>query len=231
VRLDGAVRNAFSLVGLRYKIPISRVVELAPLLFVLAAEGSLDRRRAKLAELEALFEREDELRSNFPHLPHSIAPCFKADDAKAEENESIENLDIFGLGIPDYIFNGGDPVAKEYNSRKHNPFVTYLKEAVSEKKNLAEISYFGSWASTVCRVCQEDASALVGGDEELAECILEGGIQIHEMPRELLEKGATDARIAWMRPKLEEWRARKAEESRLLEEFLSGMTAQDDAED
>jgi hypothetical protein len=204
---------------------------LAPLLFLLAAEGSLDRRRAKLAELEALFQREDELRSNFPHLPYLIAPGFEADDAIAEEYSSIENLDIFGRIIHDDIFDRFAPVANEYDAGKHNPFVTYLKEEASGKRSLAEVSYFGSGASTVCRVCQEDASALAGGDEELTECILEGGIQIHEMPRELLEKGATNARMAWMRPKLEEWRAREAQASRLFEELLSGMIAQDDVED
>lgn len=214
VRLDGAVRNAFSLVALRYKIPISRIVELAPLLFVLAAEGSLDRRRAKLAELEAQFEREDELRSNFPHLPYSIAPCFEADDSIAEEYASIENLDIFGLRISDDIFYRFGPVAKEYHADKHNPFAVYLMNEVSKKDGLAEIIYLGSGHS-VYRVCQEDASALADGDEELAKCILHGGVLINEMPRELLGEGTTAARIAWMRPKLEEWRARQAEIERL----------------
>src|SRR5260370_37025767 len=32
VRVNAAIRNAFSLVALRYKIPVSRIVELAPLL-------------------------------------------------------------------------------------------------------------------------------------------------------------------------------------------------------
>ncbi len=48
VRVDGAVRNAFSLVVLRYRIPRTRIIELAPFLFVLAAERSLERRRARL---------------------------------------------------------------------------------------------------------------------------------------------------------------------------------------
>jgi hypothetical protein len=43
-REDGAVRNAFTLTALRYQVPIARIVELAPLLFVLAAEASLKRR-------------------------------------------------------------------------------------------------------------------------------------------------------------------------------------------
>src|SRR5215216_4570180 len=56
VRVDGAIRNAFSLAALYYKIPVRRIVELAPLLFVVAAEGSLKRRGEKLAELEAALQ-------------------------------------------------------------------------------------------------------------------------------------------------------------------------------
>lgn len=40
------------------QVPIARIIELAPLLFVIAAENSLKRRAEKLDELETLFERE-----------------------------------------------------------------------------------------------------------------------------------------------------------------------------
>lgn len=45
VPVDGAIRNAFTLAALRYRMPIARIVELAPYLFVVAAEASLERRK------------------------------------------------------------------------------------------------------------------------------------------------------------------------------------------
>jgi transcriptional regulator with XRE-family HTH domain len=222
VRLDGAVRNAFSLVALRYKIPISRIVELAPLLFVLAAERSLDRRRANLVKLVALFAQGDELRRNFWHLPDSIMRGFEADRAIEEEAKSIENLDIFGLAISDDIFNG-----EVYDEAEDNPFVAWLKEQLDERKDIAEVSYFDR-GSTSYRVCRRDASVLTGGDQEFAERILEGWVLLHEMPRELLEKGATSARTEWLRAKLEAVReeARRGFEElspKKLEEILQGF--------
>jgi transcriptional regulator with XRE-family HTH domain len=61
VRVDGAVRNAFALAALRYKIPASQIVELAPFLFVVAAEQSLRRRSARVAELENAIDTAREL--------------------------------------------------------------------------------------------------------------------------------------------------------------------------
>ena len=53
VPVDGAIRNAFSLVQMRYRVPIARIVELAPLLFVLAAEASLERRSSSIPSFRA----------------------------------------------------------------------------------------------------------------------------------------------------------------------------------
>jgi len=225
VRLDGAVRNAFSLAALRYKIPVARIVELAPFLFVLAAERSLDRRRKKLSELLSLFDREDELRSSFGHLPISIAPNYEANDSVAEEQRSIDARDILGARISDDIFRVG-PVREDFVFGKHNPFVIYLREASEGEPNLAEITRFDAGFAPNYHICPDEALAMAGGDEDLANGIVAGLVQLHEIPRELLKDEATVARVQWMRPKIEAAReaARKndeeigAEMARLVEE-------------
>lgn len=202
-RVDGSTRNALSLVGRRYEIPVTRIVELAPLLFALAAEQSLERRRSKLAELRALLDREGDLRKDFPHLPMTIAPGFEADGAIREEEKSIAARDIFGSRISDEIFwrDFGDD--EDYDAGEHNPFITYLKEVASKHGGVAEIESIDGRYVTNYHVCREDALKLAGGDEALAHGILVGWVQLHEMPRELFKDDVIAKRMEWMRPRVE----------------------------
>ena len=202
-RVDGSTRNALSLVARRYRIPITRIVELAPLLFALAAEQSLERRRSKLAELEAHFDHEDSLRENFPHLPMTIAPSFEAADTIDEEKKSVADRDILGSGLSDHIFERFGPIQESYDAAEHNPFVTYLKEASSKYSSVIEIKSFHGHGLTNYVVCREDAMKLAGGDEVIAHGILVGWVQLHEIPRELLKDDAITKRMEWMRPRVE----------------------------
>jgi hypothetical protein len=197
VPVSGAIRNAFWLVQKRYKIPIARIVELAPFLFVLAAEASLERRRAKLAELQERFDGDDDLRRNFLHLPYGIVPNFGADDIVAAEQESIDGRDILASTLPDDIFDTGR-VAQSFLEDVDNPFVVYLNEAAAADRGGASIVAFHR-SQTVFTVCREDTLELAGGDEDLANDIFNGWVVLHKMPRELLNDDAVDARIAWLR--------------------------------
>jgi transcriptional regulator with XRE-family HTH domain len=210
VRVDGAVRNAFQLAAQRYRVPMARIVELAPFLFVLAAESSLERRGAKLAELEALFKREEELQPGFPHLPLIVVPNFEAKDALIAESESIEARDILASGLPDDIFDRFRHVEREYDEGVHNPFVLHLREAASAGAGGASIQYFDRSAAHFS-VCREDAMTIAGGDRKLAERIMQGWAMLHEMPRELASDDAAEARIAWLNEKVVEQEARLAE--------------------
>ena len=75
VPVDGAVRNAFSLVQRRYRVPIARLVELAPYRLVLAAAASLARRKSKLLELHRKLQGAGELQASLPHLPSPLSPA------------------------------------------------------------------------------------------------------------------------------------------------------------
>lgn len=196
-RVDGAVRNAFTIAALRYNVPVARIVELAPLLFVLAAEGSLEHRRKKLSELTEVFCRGDALRPNFLHLPFEIVPNFRADDAIAAEQESIDKYDILATTLPDDIFNT-PPVKDGYDEDEDNPFVKWLQAEADKLKGAASIERFHRHDTTF-HVCPEDAAILAGGDEKLAASILRGCVVLHKMPRELLSDDAIEARLTWLR--------------------------------
>lgn len=202
VRVDGAVRNAFSLTVLRYRIPIARIIELAPFLFVAAAEASLERRRAKLAELEALFDQEeDTLWRNFPYLPSDLVSNYGAVSALDAEKASIDERDILAAELPDDIFLSG-PVADNYDAAEHNPFVLHLKQASPADTEVASIGRFGRH-SVEFSVCREDALKLAGGEGELADGIVNGWVMLNEMPRDLVGDDAAEARMAWLREKVD----------------------------
>jgi transcriptional regulator with XRE-family HTH domain len=102
VRVDRSARNAFSLVSSRYRIPMARIVEIAPFLFVLAAEASLEHRSANI-----LSERNSP--QKFPHLPVTVGrrdSC--AEDALDAEQDSIAQKDILAASLPDRIFKDVD---------------------------------------------------------------------------------------------------------------------------
>jgi transcriptional regulator with XRE-family HTH domain len=194
--LDASTRNAFSLAAMRYKIPVSRIVELAPFLFVLAAEGSLNRRLERVGELEKALDSISDLNSKFPHLPaHITFARGDAEDAIQAEKASIAACDIFAEKIPNDIYWDGET----YDSDTENPFATYLKALAASTNGVANIDALDSRSFTSYQVCRDRAVKLAGGDESLADEIMNGWVVIHKMPRELLGEEATPARVEWIR--------------------------------
>src|SRR5581483_9373437 len=67
VRLDGALRNAFELAARRYGVSVSKIAQLAPLMFVILAEVSLARRSEIVSEVRDLYEKYREKASAIPY--------------------------------------------------------------------------------------------------------------------------------------------------------------------
>ncbi len=82
----------------------------------------------------------------------------------------------------------------------------HLKEAAAASSGGPSIETFGRhWTSY--KVCDEYAMKLAGGDEELAESILNGHVLLHEIPRQLLRTDAIVARQAWLREERDRFKA------------------------
>jgi transcriptional regulator with XRE-family HTH domain len=193
--LDASTRNAFSLAALRYGIPVSLIVELAPLLFVLLAEGSLKERRERIEELESAFDSISSLNPKFPHLPPHITYAGDADETIQAEKASIAARDIYADKIPREIYWDNE-IEYELN----NPFARYLRELSASTGGVANPDELSSGRFAGYEVCREQAITLAGGDESLAGEILNGSVVIHKIPRELLKKTAD--RVEWIRSAL-----------------------------
>ncbi len=211
VPVDGDVRNAFTLVQMRYRVPIARIVELAPFLFVLAAEASLERRRTKLKELRDAFGAAQLQYVACPYLSTSLCPPDPNGPYLDAEEKSISAGDIWGDRLPDSTFD----------EKEENPLVVHLKEAAPTDAGVASLSGFDR-SSSKFDVCREDVLRLVDGaddKEELANSVVDGEVILHRMPRELLNNAAADARIAWLRGERD---ARRAAIDEMMKDLLEG---------
>lgn len=207
VRVSGAMRNAFSLAALRYRIPMKQIVELAPFLFVVAAEQSLRRRSARLADLESALNKVTDLgKASQSFLLRTLAIEAGYPPHLDAERESIESRDILSARldklIEERLITTYDAVNESYDDASDNPFVQSLRESAAGL-GVAEIEEF--WpGKTEYRVCQDDAVIFAGGDEEAAQMLVDGRVLVHEIPAELRRPDALERRKAWLRQKVEE---------------------------
>jgi transcriptional regulator with XRE-family HTH domain len=197
-----AARNAAILAARRYRVPEALIVELAPLLFVLAAEESLGRRRAVLAEVEAALEKAAEAGEGMPHLAGIGVPPDAVRAGLVAEEASISARDLFAAELDaDAMAELGDAGG---DAGVDNPFAALL----AERARRASVGAFD--LATVMRVtpshasmavCGGEALAATGGDRVLTEAILAGYIALGEMPGSLWEHEVE--RVEWLRGRME----------------------------
>ena len=91
-------RASLQLVAARYAVRPQDVLDIAPLLFVIAAERSLLQRERRLEEVHgAIAHAEGELREHFPHLGAGVAARDgNGEDPLWEEEAALEHRDVFG---------------------------------------------------------------------------------------------------------------------------------------
>jgi hypothetical protein len=167
-----------------------RIVEIAPLLFVLAAEGSLERRRSNLERLKAAYQA---LGSDFPHLNAGLLNQDDATRMFEAEAKSIAEKDILADNIPLPI-NAMEPFSVQWQ----NPFSRYLYEQCARHDDgLINYDAFER-QHTVYWVCEDDALKITGGDEEAQEWIIRSEFMLSEMPKHLWADDKLEERLAWM---------------------------------
>jgi transcriptional regulator with XRE-family HTH domain len=207
VQVAAGTSNALTLAALRYHVKTSQIVELAPLLFVWAAEESLRQRREQIS---AFGEKLDEVKALGRRLPHLSPPDWELvrdpEDAVMAEQRSIEKRDLFGrlvdAEIPDR--NWGE---RDFDDLD-NPFAVFLKRLVEPFGEVAGFLGWGGQIQPFYRICPEEAADLVGGDRDAAADILAGFVDLSEIPREYREAGMAEERAEWVRSTAAERRER-----------------------
>ncbi len=197
---------AYDLVCQRYGVQRFEIIKLAPVLFTLLAERSLQWRKRMLEEMSDALEKAENLQDENPHLWFGFKEDRHYWGLEAEE-ESIERLDILGR-------HAAQHVGEEYNFKLEDgitPFLNYLRMLADEIDHpgvidLSEVSdpkgldWFGSsnLDKKECKVCAREFERLTGGSEEAEFALRVGKVALSEIPKELLSDESKSERVAWL---------------------------------
>ena len=176
---------------------------LAPLMFVLLAEGSLAWRRERLDAVEEAMGRLQELGATEPHL-YFTQYISDVDNGWTDEDESISNLDVRGDTIRDDTYLKPDGHADVF------PFADYLKKLV-EDSSIAELVDFETgdrivpdpyWGTEPPRLFPDWIEDITGGSDHARWALEYGDVRLSAIPRELMEDTAKEERAAWLASQL-----------------------------
>ena len=217
-------RLAYDLVKIRYGIKTTEIINMAPLFFVLLAEGSLAWRREKLRELDEAIVRMGEIRKihekSIGHL--SYARC--ADVAKEAldfEKESIDKADLFGEHLSDEAYNFG------YDPSRENPFADYMRWFADglDNPDVVKIASgelkLGLEGFPNYEICGEGLDKIAGDSQKARQALKNGTVRLSDIPEKLLAEDMGTERVKWLEHREDEARARLPN----LSDFLGRETA------
>ncbi len=202
VRLWPEVRLAYDLIKRRYGVNRTTISNLAPLLFVLMAEGSFAWRLEKLAVLKEAAEKLME--SGNGHLAFGRCAYLALDGAETEL-KSIENCDLFGKEVDSEAFEFG------YDPATSNPFADYLRHlgAKLDIEDIVEIDdddllYLAFESLPRSTVCGAELDTISGGSAAAKYALTNGHVRLGDIPEDLLSDDATSKRAEWLEAQLPE---------------------------
>ena len=217
VRVSPQLQLAYDLVSFRYGPTRREIVELAPLLFVLLAEGSLAWRLERAEKVDALIGRLQELGR------HTALYCASFLEYVQEGNE----CERASISKPDLM--GNDVRREEWGDGYEGvPFCDYLCKLAEDMRIAGIVDFYPDtsdatvgfetiWGAEPYEVCRDVLGELTGESKLARRALLHGDVRLSQIPKELLSPEAKDARVAW----LEE---RQSDEGRFQEELASSLT-------
>ena len=194
---------AYALLKRRYGLGLTTLVNAAPLMFVLLAEGSLVWR---LEKAEEAVEASNALRGLGLGNRNFWIAAQRAEDAVMEEEDSIGRRDVFGKDLCEQdIFDEG------YDSSTHNPFADYLR-ALARKIDDSDIVEIHEDIEDrgplknfpMATVCNGDVNDFTGGDDRLSFALRMGWLRADSIPEDLLADDALKKRQEWLEEQIPE---------------------------
>lgn len=204
-RVSPQLRLAYDLVRHRYGPSRRELIELAPLLFTLLAEGCLDWRRQCLEKMKEAKEEMDKLGKLGPlYFANYLA---RVDHGRWLEQVSIDSADLLGDSIRK------DDQAWFYFSEDDldaiTPFSEYLRKLAEELKDKEAVGFFPDksdatvgldsiWGAEPYQVCGSLLDELCGGSKRARWALTCGDVQLAKIPPGLLKPDARDALVQWL---------------------------------
>lgn len=190
-------RLGYELIKRRYDIIPTTLINMAPLFFVLLAEGSLAWRREKLSKF---FEAADQISSLSvgPDYFSFVNVIDRSEIAADEEQKSIRNLDLFGEKLSDETYELG------YDPDEGNPFADYLAMLSSkiEKPDLVDMNGYIQDAPVkgfpAYTVCESELNKITNGSSTAAIALRLGRVRLTDIPDDLWAEDKSDERARWI---------------------------------
>ena len=143
IRMETAARNALTLVAHRYRISRENIIEVAPLLFFIAAEQSLKERQRRVTDVRAAADTLFDVQRGIPHLP----PHWPVDEsAVSSEEQSIKARDLFGRKVLEDRQQFMSELDADFDEAEQNPFVAFLRDSLSNVSGSNELAGSVWWS-------------------------------------------------------------------------------------
>jgi len=232
VQLSPQVRLNFDLIKKKYGVDILDIINVAPLLFVSAAEESLQRQQEQVDKEEEEFAKLAKLWYQISNLGETLSypnllwipDDYTPEHYFAERRHAVKIKDLFESNIyDDYA-----PPAEH-----SNPFADYLYD-VSQKAILrgtvqVEIEdnpyhrYGYSFSACVPdhSVCLDILKQITLGSVDAERALNQGVVSISEIPQDLWEPRKAGERVAWLEDKYLQAPGPENDEFTMSEEELS----------
>lgn len=223
------LRLAYDLVSHRYGPSRREIIELAPLLFTLLAEGSLAWRRQCLEEVREAMERLSDLGEKSQlyfakYLPH-------AEEGRDLEEDSIGKNDLLGDTMRDETQYTSWLSVFTDDHYAVTPFADYLRKLGKDLKISGKVDFFPEtslhvavgesdeiWGADPYQVCRDELNEITGGSESACSALAYGDVLLSNIPKELMTPDAKEKRVDWLEKEgAEGARQRKQRERELLE--------------
>ena len=212
VFIDHETRIAFEIIKQRYNLSEHDIVSVAPLLFIILAEASLNWRKRTVSEWSELIERIYKLEKRNPHLDLSTDIDYENHlicEHETREINSIDQSDIFA----NYTDSG--------EAENVNPFVEYLKRvSLKHAPGLVDVDHDSDRSKKLpAYLIKPVIDHFTGGDDRARYALLRKHARLGSMPADLWGDDATERRIAWLAQQVpdEEWKKHQAAERALGE--------------
>ena len=200
LRLDGEVLISYDLVKENYGVGMQKIINVAPMLFTLLAEMSLNERRRRAEEAEEAIDAFNRVRPE-----HIEGRSWEG----SYEKSSIAQRDLFARSI-DWM-----EVNRFYYEEERNPFSDFLTQLAEElgSENEAidpeEIHFDPETVFDHIPLFESFRKSLTSGSTRADYALSRGKVRIGQVPKELCgeDENVTSRRVKWLESKVpdEDW--------------------------
>ena len=228
VKTTPGLRLAYDLVERRYGATVKDLFGLAPLLFVLLAEGSLAARRRKLEMARQASDTLEELAKDHPTLYFGKRQSVVWQGID-EEQASIDAADVLGRRVWDTAWSMVHHFPED--DTNITPFADYLAELAKEIDRRDLVNFDSlllvdqglvPWGANPYEVCRGELGKVAGMSREALAAVEWGDVRLSEIPQELMAEDAWQRRQYWLESKLSEDARQYARSRELVEYYEDG---------